>query len=149
MKDAHKPLRTAIYEALNGNVVVNFNNDGSVVPIYDDEVTDRGQNVYVLLTTQTGTDASNRSHFNGSATQEIQIIDKTELSVDKRRVDDIADQVFEILWPTPQSDGLVQQTGFQILNLRKQADNYLPLQISSTQTLMRRIITFSARVHQL
>jgi hypothetical protein len=148
MKDGNKPLRTAIWAAIDGVLLNNFDGSGGVVPVYDDEITDRGQNVCVLLTTQTATDASNRSHFNGSATQEIQICDKTELSVDKRRIDDIANQIFEILWPTPQSDGLVQQSGFQILNLRKQADNYLPLQISSTQTLMRRIITFSARVHQ-
>lgn len=149
MKDAHKPLRTAIWAALDGQLTIDFNGEGSLVPVYDEQVTDRGQNVYVLLTTQSGVDDSNRSHFNQTSTQEIQIVDKTELSVDKRRVDGIANQVFEILWPTTHSDGLVQQSGFQIHSLRKQADNYLSLQISLTQTFMRRIITFSARVHQL
>ena len=148
MKDGHKPFRTAIWAALNGNLSADFDGSGNNVPVYDENVTDTAPNLYLVLSTQSGTDESNRHSFNTEATQEIQIVHKTGRSVDKRVIDDIANQIFEILWPTPLTDGLVQQAGFQIHTLRKQNDNYLNMQIDSTQTLMRRIITFSARVHQ-
>lgn len=149
MKDAHQALRTAIWAALDGNLTAVFDGSNSEIPIYDELVQDTNSQIYVLLTTQTGIDESNKHRFNTEATQEIQIVHKTGLSVDKRVLDDVAGQIFEILWPTPQSDGLIQQSGFQIHSLRKQSDNYINMAIDSTNTLMRRIITFSARVHQL
>jgi hypothetical protein len=43
MKDGHKPFRTAIWAAIDGVLLNNFDGSGGVVPVYDDEVTAGGR----------------------------------------------------------------------------------------------------------
>jgi hypothetical protein len=145
MIDVHKKVRKAYYEALNGQLTY----DGSPVSVWDEKAEATTNNIYVLLSTQTATDTSTFSSFDTQTTILIDIVSKSQDRVSKDVLDEVAQQILTIILPTVTTNGLPAQSGVQILNVRKESDNYLPVQLSATGSIIRRLIRFSQRVHEL
>lgn len=142
MNDTSYIVRKAFYEALNGNLEYNSVN----VPVYD-EVSVNAPNNYVILSTQTSSDTDTLNSFQNDATILVDIVSKQGASVRKDVVDNIANQVFLILKPSPQTNGLPLQEGFQLGCLKVRSDNHLPLTVQG-ETILRRLIRFSLKINQ-
>lgn len=150
MKDPHQIVRKAFWETfVNNQLFALFDGSANDVRVYDEEVNVREDGLYIILSTQGGTDNSTKHCFRTDCTINIDIVNKTELSVDKRIVDDISEQILEAVLPFPGVCNLTTQSGFQFLNLQLENTNYLNLQISPTKSIIRKILTFSVTVQQL
>jgi hypothetical protein len=142
--DPHKAFRMAVYDALNSNLTDLGN---APVAIFD-EVAESPTNAYVLLSTQT---SAQRGTFGGlmyDSTILLQVIDKETIYVSKEYIDDVGDKITSILLPAANSNGLVQQTGFQINCLRMESVNTNDAGITNAGTIVRKLLRLSAVVCQ-
>jgi len=146
MKDTNRPVRKAFYQLLNKQLVI----EGSPVPVSDKQTKKLSDNnFYVILSSQTSTPDNTKTSNDVQATITLDIITKFENSVTSDIADDIANQIFILLFPFTDRihrNALPVQSGFQFLNLRISNDTYLNLQLTPTQHALRRILTFSLRV---
>jgi hypothetical protein len=143
MKDVHKGLRLAVHTVLNGFLSY----DSANVPV-SDEVDETGAVMYVILSTQSGTPTErNDSTWITRATILLDIVKKTSDTVSKDGLDDVANQIKLIMMPTPQTLGITAPAGFQYTNMEV-GDNSLNLQLSSTSSITRKLLTFSLDIVQ-
>lgn len=150
MIDVQKKMRMGFYEALNGGVAYDYPVGGpiNVAPLTDGKE-DSGADVYVILAQQTGTPDNSFSHFGTRATQLLDIVHKTGFHTTKDIVDQVAQSVLNIILPTPSTNGLVAQSGVQFSCVELESDSYLDLQLSGSESITRRLLRFSTRIHQL
>lgn len=141
--------REGVYASLKGNLIRRFDGSNGAVSVYDGQVTTDNDNIYVLLSTETTNDLSNRTRFVKSVSLLLEIIHRAEYSIESRVLDDIEEQVIDQLTPTPLSTGIVPQTGFQFSVLRVENGNKLNMAISPTSTINRKLLTITCRVAQL
>lgn len=145
MIDVKQPLRKAYYDLLNGTLV----NGGNPVPISDDvkKLSD-SSTVYVILSNQSGTDSSTFQTFDSDETIVLDIVFKSGARVNKDVVDGIAGQIVSAVLPVPGYNGLITDPGIQVNCVRKTDDRYLTLSLNSSNSVTRRLITFSQHVRQ-
>lgn len=145
MIDVKYPLRKSYYEVLNGNLL--YNSVG--VPVSDDlkKLQDSGLNVYVLLSTQSGSDTGTMQSFDSWENIDVDIIYKAARS-SKQPVDMIAGQILGIILPAPGIDGLPRQTGIHISCVQLQRDQDIPAILGQTLMITRRVLTFRQRIRQ-
>jgi hypothetical protein len=143
MRDTQKVLRKAIYDALNGTVLY----DSAVVPVFDEKrsITSTA-NLYILLSTQTETASDTSDAFMTISTIDIEVCHKTGSEVSKDTMDDVANEVLEILFPTAWSVGINNGSLMQIANLRRDRTVTRVIELSSTESVLRKIITLSATI---
>lgn len=145
MKDTNRPVRKAFFQLLNKALTF----EGAIVPVSDKQTKSYDDNnFYVILDNQTSTPDDTKTSYDEEVTITLDIVTKTDYSATSDIADNIADQIFSLLFPSsiPHLHNLPNQPGFQFINLRKSSDRYLPLQISQTQFSLRRILQFSLRV---
>jgi hypothetical protein len=145
VKNTKKILRSVIYQALNNTVTVN----SVTYPVFDEakHVTSTAD-VFMLLSTQQETPRDTDDAFMTFSTIDIEVYQKTGASVSKDLIDDIEDKVLTILFPTAWTEGIVQPSLMQIQNLRRERSISRALEVSSTETIIRNIITISATIIQ-
>lgn len=145
MVDVNKAVRYAIGQALDGNLTY----EGSPVPVVDESVTlEQNTSMYVVLSTQTAVETSSFSKFDHECTLQIQITHKTQYSVSKDGVDDVAQQIFNIIQPTVTTNGLISQSGVHFTDVSKVTDNYLSMVLNNMGPVVRRILTYKVLVHE-
>lgn len=145
MKDTALPVRQAFYTLLNGNLTY----DSANVTVSDGKLKGNvlvNPNNYVILSTQTSSPDYTKSSRDEVCTITLDVITKQDQSASKDAADSIADQILLLVSSSPNSHNLTPPAGFQFLELKKEADTYLPLQLSETSSIMRRLMTFSLRV---
>ena len=142
MRDTLYPLRKAFYEALNGQLTYNSVD----VPVYDEIAPNNAPSSFVIISTGTTVDNDTLTSFQSENTLLIDIVSKTGVSVSKDVVDNIANQVFLILKPSPNTNGLIPQAGFTFSQPKVASDNHLSLVANETTT--RRLIRFSIKINQ-
>lgn len=142
-----KPFRKAIYDCINGNITYS----GSIVKIYDEKVFQGEQpNVYILLSTQREQDATDQEcGWQTKSSIDILIISKTGSEVSKDAVDDISNSMLQLLLNLPGDDNLSVQTGFQILEVKRESAASGQVQISPTQSELQKITTITAMIINL
>ena len=146
MIDVQKKIRDAFFQSLDGQLTY----DGSPVPIVDEKLEDSENNtMYVIMSTQTTVQDVIFSHFDHETTMLLDIVHKTQDFVTKDGIDEVAQQIFDILLPTVTTNGLTAQSGVQITNLQIESDQYFPMQLSATGSVMRRLIRFRQLIHEL
>lgn len=147
MIDVKQPVRTAFFLALNGHLSYNSEN----VPVSDDMIPSAyaKQKVYVLLSSQTSNPKNTFSGWASEETIDLDIIYKASAYGAKEPLDQVAGQIMAILNPSITVNGLSAQPGVQFLNVIVKADRYLPLSLNQSNTLERRILTYSVYVSQL
>lgn len=148
MIDPEKAFRRAIYQALNGNLVLTVDGSNSPVALFDGPIDDDGVNLYVILGDQSGAGKDTKSSLASDVSLTLDIICRQSYEANKEFVDDIAEQIDIILRPSSATSGLVGQTGVQFGRLKRSDARYLELSISTTQTIMRKLVTYSTRAYQ-
>lgn len=145
MIDVKKPVRKAYYELLNGALSYGSAN----VPVSDDvkKLADTTA-VYVILSNQTGADAGTMQSFDSDENIVLDIVYKGSSRVNKEIVDDVASQILNLVLPRPGEDGLPQQMGVQINCVRVSGDEYLTMSLNSSNSVVRRLLTFKQHVRQ-
>lgn len=145
MIDVQYPLRKSYYEVLNGNLLYN----GMGVPVSDDikKLQDTGSNIYVLLSTQSGSDTGTMQSFDSWENIDIDIVFKAARS-NKQVVDMVASQVMNAILPAPGIDGLPRQTGVHISCVQLQRSQEIPAIMGQTLMITRRVLTFRQRIRQ-
>ena len=139
MKDTFLPLRRTYYNTISG----------AGLTVYDEKAPGNASFPYVLLSTQTGADISPYSHFDTEATILIDIVHKQPQSVNKNAIDAIAHTIINTVIPSRGTNGLMNEPGFQILNVTKEDDRYLTLEAGENNYIIRRLIRFSQTIHEL
>lgn len=146
MKDTHKPLRKAYYQLLKDVLVY----DNTTIPVCDEKQKQGQDNsTCVILSTVSSNPTNTFNGFSREATIVLDIVCKTPSAVSKDIVDSIAEQILELVIPTPATNGLPAQNGFQILNVVLDNDRYLNFSVSDTQSVMRRLLTFRQSINQI
>jgi hypothetical protein len=139
MIDFKEPLRTAYYQLLNGNLTWLAAN----VPVSDsvEKLADK-DNTYVLLTQQNGFSVNDQGAFRSEETMLIDIVSRGT-RVSKSTVDNIAGQIFALLFPSVQGNALPAQPGLSVINMRITDDRYLVFQTTGAVNVKRRLITIT------
>ena len=135
MKDTQKPLRQAVFNLLDGQLTY----DSAAVNVYD-EMND-GDDIYVLLSTQQETFDETSDTFITRSSISIEVVAKTGTWVSKDIIDDISDQIYDLLRPTTSTTGLANPSGFLIQNVQRENAITQTLQISATESILRKLIT--------
>ena len=145
MLDTMKPIRTAVYTALNGNITY----DSTAVPV-SDEKTGYGNtaNLFIVLTTQQETDESTSEAFITKSTIEIDIVHKTGSEVSKDAIDDVYQSMMQILIPSTSTIGLTVPGTFQFQNATRENSITMPMMLSETETVMVRRTRLSFTITQ-
>lgn len=144
MNDINAPVRKAWYTLLNGNLTYG----GYNVPVQDEKLKEANTvfKHYVILGEQTNTPDWTKASYDTIATINIDIVTKTDNSVSKKIADNIAQQIFSLLYPTLHVHALTPPANWQFVYVHHTGDHYLPLQETPTSFQMRRILTFGLRV---
>lgn len=146
MIDVKQGVRTAFFQALNGHLTYN----AIPVPINDElKAPNSTANLWVVLASQAGAEHNTFSGWASDETIDLDIVLKTSAQGAKEPLDQVAGQIFQLICPTVQTNGLPPQAGLQFLNVRLLADRYIPLSLNSSNTVIRRILTFKLYVAQL
>lgn len=145
MKDTQKILRHAVFNALNGNLTY----DGNNVPVYDEKKPDNvTAKFFVLLSTQQEVDENTHDTFITLSTIDLEIIHKTGSGVTKDAIDNVSELLLQILLPTPVTFGIEGNADFQMTDIRRERTVTRVLEISPTESIIRKIITISSRFVQ-
>lgn len=145
MIDVKQPLRMAYFDLLSGALTYG----GNPVPVSDDaKKLGDASTLYVILSSQSGADSSTFQTFDSDETIVLDIVFKSGARVNKETVDNIAGQILAILIPYPGVSGLSSPPGTQINCVRLKDDRYLTLQLNSSNSVVRRLLTISHHVRQ-
>lgn len=145
MIEVNKLFRKAVYEALNGNLTF----DAAIVPVFDEKVIQaEGNSQYVILQSQSNTQQNTFSSFNTDTTLIIQVVAKSWDGVSKDPIDDISNQILQILFPTPNTTGLITQAGIQICNARLQSSSSGVVALQTNKYNVYKFLTVQALIIQ-
>lgn len=148
MIDTIEALRTAYFKALDGQLTYN----GQPVPI-SDEITPAGDipDLYVIIASQSTVEENTFQSWGELQSINLDIVNKTTARNSKQPCDRIAGQILSILFPDSNDkgkSGLPVQPGIQINSPRLSGSTYLSLSLNSSNTVMRRILTFKQHILQ-
>jgi hypothetical protein len=145
MKDPHKAFRMAVFTALNGNLT---DLDSGPVQIFDGKAEEGVSDTYVILSTETGNQIPNFSLFLHDSSILLQIATKTFDVISKDQLDYVSNQITQILFPGTATDGLVQQSGFQINCLQAQSVNSNEIVLQNALTEGAKFLRLTAKIAQ-
>ena len=142
MIDVKTPLRTAYYSLLNGALT----SLGIGVPV-SDTLTPISSNsqIYVLLASAGSRALNTQQSFMNDEQIKVKIVARGS-RVSSATVDNIANQIYSLVLPSPSSNGLPVQPTVSIINCRVTDDNYLPFRTDGAVNIATRIITFTQTV---
>lgn len=146
MRDAQYPLRRAIDQVLTGNVLIN----GQPINFYD-EKKKAGNNeaLYCIYGTQQSTpEQAMDSAWITRENIDIEIIQKTQFEVSKDLVDEISNQLYTLLMPQKISSALTNPHLMQVQYFDLQQAITRSLQVSDTESIVQKIVTFTCLVVQ-
>lgn len=145
MIDVKQGLRRAYFQALNNYLSYN----GVLVPV-SDEMTAIASSatLYVVITGQSGSQENTQQTWRSVEQINLDIVSKGAISTSKSPVDEVAGQILSILFPSRTENGLIQQPGIEINEVRLEDDRYLSLSLGNTNSNLRRILTFEQHILQ-
>ena len=121
MRDHSFALRTAMYQALNGQLTVAINEEGDrsdPIPVVDGKLESLpSDGVFVVFGDQVDNDKSNKNSFVMQTTFDVAIVDKRMATSSRQDVDDVCDQILQIVKPTISTTGLEIADPFRITSL--------------------------------
>jgi hypothetical protein len=141
MMDVNQAILEAFTTTLDNSVTYNSTN----VPVYC-EFNPNGDDIYILLSSITTDDGSNKGCFISNCTILIDIVHKSGTSVTYDAVNDVADQVSDLIQPTPQTHSITYPP-FDIVNVRRLSTQSLTLN-SAGNNIMRRLLRYSLQVYE-
>jgi hypothetical protein len=145
MIDVKLPVRKAFYDLLNGALTY----QGSLVPVVDDmKNLGDASTLWVLLSNQTGADSSTFQTFDSDETIVLDVVYKGASRVNKEQVDNVVGQILPLALPAPGSNGLNPFPSVQINCVKVSSDQYLTTALNSSNSVIRRLVTFRMHVRQ-
>lgn len=138
-------IRNAYYQALNGNISYN----GVNIPLTD-SITNQGQNdaVYIVMTNQTSVyDKSGGFQMLAwESTINLMIVSQQAFSVSKDILDAVSEQIENIIIPSATTNGLVQQSGWQINNVLLRTVEFKEFVLGPTTSIIPKILVFWQKI---
>jgi hypothetical protein len=125
MKDPIKFIKSAYYTALDGAITYN----GSTIPVYDEEADETGGDYYIVISTIVDADLPNKGKFMNEVEVLIDVVSQNNWRVDlvKQIVDSITAKVLNVIIPSISTTGLVGNSDFQIVDVRKGSSQHIPI----------------------
>lgn len=142
MRDYNKALRTGYFQRLNGAVLSN----SAAIPVYSKMAPNDASYPYIILSTQTGVEASTKNDQGQDNTILIDIVTGFVGAVNDEIADDIADQVYQLIHPSNQNFVDVGPN-LQIISTDLLLDTTVEGQ-NNTYKLFRRLIRFGHKIHE-
>lgn len=141
MKDPVKFIKDAYFNALDG--VITYN--GSTVPVYDEEADETGGDYYIIISTITDADFPNKGKFMNDVEVLIDVVSQNNWRVDlvKQIVDSITAKILNVIIPSVGTTSLIEDTDFQIVDVRKASTQHVPVIDTGTKKIVRRLTRFT------
>lgn len=134
---ARKSFYTAILNTIN------VPGGSGNVPVSDSKA-ETGLSLYILIEDQTGRQDSDFRNHRWTCTLSLAIVHKQESSYTRDIVDDVCEQIENIILPGKANvNGLPAQSGWQFTNVYLDDISYSDFQISETETICIKYITFN------
>jgi hypothetical protein len=141
MKDPIKFIKSAYYTALDGAITYN----GSTIPVYDEEADETGGDYYIIVSTITDADLPNKGKFMNDVEVIIDVVSQNNWRVDlvKQIVDAITAKVLDRIIPSIGTTNLSGNADFQIVDVRKESSQHVPILDTGTKKIVRRLTRFT------
>jgi len=141
MKDPIKFIKSAYYTALDGAITYN----GSTIPVYDEEADETGGDYYIIVSTITDADLPNKAKFMNDVEVIIDVVSQNNWRVDlvKQIVDAITAKVLDRIIPSIGTTNLSGNADFQIVDVRKESSQHVPILDTGTKKIVRRLTRFT------
>lgn len=111
MKDYGTILRKAYYDVIRNNVIV----DSAPVPIVDEKIEDQpNSSVIIKIGTQDTQQTNTKNHFRAQCRVTVEIIQFTQSVITKLLIDDVANQILTLLYPTRKTNTLIVPSPYQL-----------------------------------
>lgn len=146
MIDVKLNVRKAFYNLLS---TAPLSYQGNYVPVVDEiKALSDNSDPWVIMSTQTGTDASTFQTFDSDETIILDIVHKAGARTNKAVVDNVAGQILNLVIPAPGYNGLLPDASIQINCVRLMDDKYMSYALNTSNSVMRRLLTYKMRVRQ-
>lgn len=144
MKDPVKFIKDAYYNLLKNNITYN----GSIIDVYDEEADPAGNSYYIIVSTVTDTDQPVKTKFFTDTQIVIDVVTLLDYQMTKQKeiVDVICGKIMNLVLPTPDTTGIADTTDFQVISVRRESSNHLPVLDTGTKKVVRRILRFTQTV---
>jgi hypothetical protein len=145
LRDTTEILATAVFNALNGQVTYNSAN----VPVYDEKKkVNSSDKIYILFSTQQEVPDNTQGVFMTDSMLDLEVCYKTGSEISKTVLSQVANSVLQILFPTTDTVGIQDQSGFQIMNFEFAGSLTRTFEISPTESITRKFIKVKAKIIQ-
>jgi hypothetical protein len=148
MNDAGEAVRKGFYNALY-NAVAIPGDPVNKVPIVDEklDLNITEANLYMLIGGQAATAANTKSTWGKEVDLNITITDRRKATNSKTTIEDIADQMLQILFPTRTSFGLSVEPPFRLSYVKYISDSYTFEKVNDGWQISKQMI-FKTRITQ-
>jgi hypothetical protein len=146
MIDYDTGLRKGYYDVLNGQVTIN----GSVIPVVDEKLDTQltEHDIYIKLTTQNVVQQNNKTYFAATVDLNIDIVQITLSVGGKLTVDDVADQIYSLLFPAKNQISVVLSSPLKLTIAHLQNSSTEPMRETPKGFITIKTLTFFNRVTQ-
>jgi hypothetical protein len=145
MNDAGQAVRKGFYEALNGQITI----EGSPIPIVDEklDLNITEHTLYMLIGGQQATGANTKTTWGKEVDLNITVVNRRKATNTKTIIEDIADQMLQILFPTRTTFGLSVGAPFNLSYVKYISDSYTFEKITDGWQISKAMI-FKTRITQ-
>ena len=125
MNDPGQVVRKGIYDALNDQVI-NPVNAVSKVPVVDEklDLNITEHDLYILIGGQSETPVNTKSSWANEVDLSLTLVNRRKATNSKTTIEDIADQVLGILFPTRTTFGITISEPFQLSYVKRVSAQY-------------------------
>lgn len=122
MNDAGQAVRKGFFSALNNQVTI----EGSPIPIVDEklDLNITEHDLYMLIGGQVSTAVNTKSTWGKEVDLNITVVNRRKATNSKTIIENIADQVLQILFPTRTTFGLTIEAPFKLSYVKYVSDSY-------------------------
>lgn len=148
MKDGIKFIRDSYFNLLEGNITYN----GSVIPVYDEEADETGNDFYIIVSTLTDAYIPVKTKFFNEVTILIDVVTtfntKMYSQTDpqpkmKEPCDVITGKILDLVLPSRNTTGIADNTDFQVIDVKKESSQHFPILDVDDKKIIRRLTRFS------
>lgn len=143
MKDVNYPLRKAYKASLNGLTA-----NGNPVEVYYNQLPEGDEDAaYILMVSPSSVLKGTFSTHDTDTSLQLQIRTWSENGNAGKIADDIADDIFSAIYPTPQSVLDLSADGLQMVGMRLQNDIVNTITGHGNREFVTRILTFTHNIY--
>jgi hypothetical protein len=148
MNDAGQAIRKGFYNALN-NAIAIPGDPINKVPVVDEklDLNITEHDLYMLIGGQQAAAANTKSTWGKEVDLNITIVNRRKATNTKTIIEDIADQMLQILFPTRTTFGLSVSAPFRLSYVKYISDSYTFEKIADGWQISKQMI-FKARITQ-